>query len=153
MVENQNESNSKLDYKTTDRGSAEHTNINSETESLSPETIKCKKILELDQSIRYAGICSANGTLMASEYKKSITPLLNGTELEFSAINSVVKSIERELLVGRKLGKINYSVSSYDNVKRATFPLGDGRCLLVSFELNAIDNLIVNKVLKEMNLR
>lgn len=107
----------------------------------------------MDQSIRYAGICSANNTLIASEYKKGITPLLNDTELQFSAINSVVRSIERELMMGRKLGKVNYSVSSYDNVKRATFPLPDGRYLLISFELNAIDNLIVNKVLKEMNIR
>ena len=153
MVENQNESNGKLDYKIADSGSAEHTSVNFETESLSPETIKCKKILELDHSIRYAGICSADGKIVASEYKKDITPLLNDTELQFSAINSTVKAIEREMMLGSKLGKVNYSVSAYDNVKRATFALDDGMYLLVSFELDAIDNMIVNKVMKEMNLR
>jgi len=45
MVENQNESNSKIDYKTTDSRSAEHTNINSETESLPLKQSNAKKFL------------------------------------------------------------------------------------------------------------
>ena len=57
------------------------------------------------------------------------------------------------MMLGSKLGKVNYSVSAYDNVKRATFALDDDMYLLVSFELDAIDNMIVNKVMKEMNLR
>jgi len=118
---------------------------------LLPETINCKKILGLDHYIIYAGVYSADGYLIASEYKKEINPLLNDTELQFSAISSVVKAIERDLLMGGKLGRTHYSVSVYDNVKRATFSLSDGDCLLVSFELDASIDLIVNKILKEIN--
>ena len=126
-------------------------NLSSKRTNLTHEAIKCKKILDLDRSIRYAGMCTADGKLIASEYKKEITPLINESELDFAAKVSAIRSIEREIL-SSKLGRPMYSIASYENVKRATISLANGKFLLVSFERNADDALIINKVMNEFNI-
>ena len=150
MNKQQKESSRKTEPKTNDNTSSQDTHINSELKS-TQEAIKCKRILELDKSIRYAGMCASDGTLVASEYKKEITPLINGTELEFAAKISAIRAMERDVLSTR-LGKPMYSIASYENVKRATISLDKGMFLLVSFERNADDALIINKVMNELNI-
>ena len=150
MNKQQKESSHKTEHKTNDNTSSQDTHINSELKS-TQEAIKCKRILELDKSIRYAGMCASDGTLVASEYKKEITPLINGTELEFAAKISAIRAMERDVLSTR-LGKPMYSIASYENVKRATISLDKGMFLLVSFERNADDALIINKVMNELNI-
>lgn len=149
MNKQQKESNHKTEHKTNDNASSQD-KINSELK-LTQEAIKCKRILELDKSIRYAGMCASDGTLVASEYKKEITPLINGTELEFAAKISAIRAMERDVLSTR-LGKPMYSIASYENVKRATISLDKGMFLLISFERNADDALIINKVMNELNI-
>ncbi|MBM3910189.1 MAG: HAMP domain-containing histidine kinase [Thaumarchaeota archaeon] len=150
MNKQQKESNHKTEHKTNDNASSQDTHINSELK-LTQEVIKCKRILELDKSIRYAGICTSDGTLVASEYKNEITPLINGTELDFAVKLSAIRAMERNVL-SDKLGRPMYSIASYENVKRATISLDKGMFLLVSFERNADDALIINKVMNEMNI-
>ena len=87
---------------------------------LTQEAIKCKRVLELDKSIRYAGMCASDGTLVASEYKKEITPLIDETELEFAVKLSAIRAMERDVL-STKLGRPMYSIASYENVKRVSF--------------------------------
>jgi len=148
MNKQQKESSSKTEHKNDNVSSQDK--INSELK-LTQEAIKCKRILELDKSIRYAGMCASDGTLVASEYKKEITPLINGTELEFAVKLSAIRAMERDIL-STKLGRPMYSIASYENVKRATISLDKGMFLLVSFERNADDALIINKVMNEMNI-
>jgi len=147
MNKQQKESQPKIKHKTNDATSSQDTH----STELTPEVIKCKKILETDKSIRYAGICTSDGTLIASEYKKEITPLINGTELDFAAKLSAIRAMERNIL-SDKLGRPMYSIASYENVKRATISLDKGMFLLVSFERNTDDALIINKVMNEMNI-
>jgi len=149
MNKQQKESSRKTEHKTNDNASSQD-KINPKLK-LTQEAIKCKRILELDKSIRYAGMCASDGTLVASEYKKEITPLINGTELEFAAKISAIRAMERDVLSTR-LGKPMYSIASYENVKRATISLDKGMFLLVSFERNADDALIINKVMNELNI-
>lgn len=148
MNKQQKESSHKTEHKNDNIISQDK--INSELK-LTTEAIKCKKILELDKSIRYAGMCASDGTLIASEYKKEITPLIDGTELEFAAKLSAIRAMERDIL-STKLGRPMYSIASYENVKRATISLDKGMFLLVSFERNTDDALIINKVMNELNI-
>ncbi|MGQ0375930.1 MAG: ATP-binding protein [Nitrososphaerota archaeon] len=150
MNKQQKESSHKTKHKTNDNVDSQYPHSNSELK-LTPEAIKCKKILELDKSIRYAGICTSDGTLVASEYKKEIMPLIDGTELEFAAKLSAIRAMERDIL-STKLGRPMYSIASYENVKRATISLDKGMFLLVSFERNADDALIINKIMNEMDI-
>jgi len=149
MNKQQKESSHKTEHKTNDSASSQD-KINSELK-LTQEAIKCKRVLELDKSIRYAGMCASDGTLVASEYKKEITPLIDETELEFAAKLSAIRAMERDVL-STKLGRPMYSIASYENVKRATISLDKGMFLLVSFERNADDALIINKIMNELNI-
>ena len=116
-----------------------------------PESIKCKKILELDPSIRFAGICSPKGNLLASEYKDGLNPLFTNVDLEFSAAQSVIRAMERNMM-GAKLGKMYYSVTAYENMKRATFTLDNDAFLLVSFERGGNEHDIINKIIYDVGL-
>lgn len=96
MNKQQKESSRKTEPQTKNSASS-HDKINSELK-LTQEAIKCKRVLELDKSIRYAGMCASDGTLVASEYKKEITPLIDETELEFAAKLSAIRAMERDVL-------------------------------------------------------
>ena len=115
------------------------------------EALKCKKILELDPSIRFAGICSSKGELLSAEYKSGISPLFNNIDLEFSATQSAIRALERNMM-GAKLGKMFYSVTAYENVKRATFSLDNGGFLLVSFERRGNEHDIIKKIIYDVGL-
>ena len=116
-----------------------------------PESVKCKKILELDPSIRFAGICSPKGNLLAAEYQDGLNPLFNKIDLEFSATQSAIRAMERNMM-GAKLGKMYYSVTAYENMKRATFTLDNDAFLLVSFERKGNEHEIINKIIYDVGL-
>lgn len=126
--------------------------IDKRPESLrTPEVIKCRKILDIDKSIRFAGICSADGKIMAAEYKSGISPLFNSMELEFAATKAAIRALERNI-TGMKLGQMFYSITAYENVKRATFTLDNDGFLLVSFERNGDEKMIIDKVIYDIGL-
>ena len=151
MIKIFKKNDSKLDSTTDDHGFTEAGKVKSKTTSISLEAIKCKKILELDQSIRFAGMCTPDGKLLAAEYREQVDPLLTYRELEFSAISSTIRALERNMMTEVKLGRVVYSVSAYENVKRATFSLDVDKFLLVSFERNASDDYIVGKIMAKIN--
>ena len=144
------EQNKKTEFDEID--SLEIERISKSVDPNSPEAQKCKKILELDKSIRFAGICSVDGDILAAEYKKGVSPLFNSMELEFSILTSTIRTIEKNML-GTKLGQMFYSITAYENVKRATFTLDDGGFLLVSFERSGNEREIVDKVLYDIGLK
>ncbi|MGC2428949.1 MAG: hypothetical protein WA421_18085 [Nitrososphaeraceae archaeon] len=112
----------------------------------------CKQILQLDNSIRFAGIANMKGKLVAEAYREGLVPLLTKQETELSALQAIVKMATRESLEEKKLGKTIYASALYDKIKRATIPLrGEIICdyiLLVSFDLEAEhESIILNKIL------
>ena len=56
-------------------------------------------------------------------------------------------------MLGAKLGQMFYSITAYENVKRATFTLDNGSFLLVSFERSGNEREIVDKVLYDVGLK
>ena len=44
---------------------------------------KCKKILEIDDTIKFAGISSNDGQILASQYKPGSTPFFDDINTEF----------------------------------------------------------------------
>ena len=65
----------------------------------------CKQILQLDNSIRFAGIANMKGKLVAEAYREGLVPLLTKQETELSALQAIVKMATRESLEEKKLGK------------------------------------------------
>lgn len=110
----------------------------------------CKQILQVDSSIRFAGIANMKGKLVAEAYREGLVPLLTKQETELSALQAIVKMATRESLEEKKLGKTIYAFAVYEKIKRASIPLGDKSdfILLVSFDLEAEhDFIILNKIL------
>lgn len=109
----------------------------------------CTQVLQLDRSIRFAGIANNMGTLIAYEWQKGIEPLLNEEELRDNIMKSVLRMKTREDYES-KLGEVVYTFALYRKVKRATIPLDHPSMavLTVSFDMAADhENIILDKIL------
>ena len=109
----------------------------------------CNQVLELDISIRFAGIANNMGTLIAYRLRKGLVPLLDEGELQNSIMKTVLRMKTREDYES-KLGDVIYTFALYKRVKRATIPLDhpDLAILTVSFDMAADqDSIIMDKIL------
>jgi hypothetical protein len=109
----------------------------------------CNQVLQLDKSIRFAGVANNMGTLIAYKLRKGLIPLLNEEELQNSIMKTVLRMKTREDYEP-KLGGVIYTFALYKRVKRATIPLDhpDLAVLTVSFDMAADqDSIIVDKIL------
>jgi hypothetical protein len=84
--------------------------------------VHCDRIIQLDDSIRFAGIANSMGTLIASSYRMQLQPLLNDDETKLYAMQAVLRAELREDFQ-KNMGTLIYSVGKYDKLLRATIPL------------------------------
>ena len=109
----------------------------------------CKQIIELDSTIRFAGIPNKFGKQIVVEYRKDLAPLLTDSESELYAIESVIRMNTRKDYES-KLGKPIYSFTLYEKIKRTTISLDnkDYPILMVSFDTDADhESIILNKII------
>jgi hypothetical protein len=108
----------------------------------------CSQILEIDESIRFAGFANNMSTIIAAQYREALSvekkkeqSLLTKDELELSVIESVLRMVTRKDMMP-KLGKPIYSFTLYEKVKRVTILLENSNnidcppILMVSFDNN-----------------
>jgi len=107
-------------------------------------------IFECDESIRFVGVCSKSGQLLDAQYRTGINPLLTDSGLQFSVIKTAIRSNTRDD-DNDGMGRPIYSVTSYENVKRATIPFGKDLLLIVSFEKNQDESPLMRKILEILN--
>lgn len=111
----------------------------------------CNQVLQLDKSIRFAGIANNMGTLIAYKLREGLVPLLNEEELQNSMMKTVLRMKTREDYES-KVGDVIYTFALYKRVKRASIPLNgqhpDLAVLGVSFDMAADhDSIIMDKIL------
>ncbi len=109
----------------------------------------CQLILGLDESIRFVGIATLNGAILAMKFRANLVPLLTQGETASSVKQSVWRMESRRVLE-EKLGKTLYVVATYEKLKRATIPVGqDGQSvLIISFDKESdAESIIRNKIL------
>jgi hypothetical protein len=109
----------------------------------------CNQVLQLDKSIRFAGIANNMGTLIAYKLRKGLVPLLNEEDLQNNIMKTVLRMKIREDYES-KLGDVIYTFALYKRVKRASIPLDhpDLAVLTVSFDMVANqDSIIMDKIL------
>ena len=109
----------------------------------------CNQVLQLDKSIRFAGIANNMGTLIDYKLREGLVPLLKEEELENSIMKAVLRMKTREDYES-KLGDVIYTFALYKRVKRASIPLDhpDLAVLGVSFDMVADqDSIIMDKIL------
>jgi hypothetical protein len=104
----------------------------------------CKRIIELDDNIRFAGIPNKFGKQIVVEYRKGLDPLLTDSESELYAIETVIRMNTRKDFE-LKLGKPVYSFTLYEKLKRVTIALDnkDYPILMVSFDIEANHESII----------
>jgi hypothetical protein len=116
----------------------------------------CNQVLQLDKSIRFAGIANNMGTLIAYKLREGLVPLLNEEELENNIMKTVLRMKTREDYES-KLGDVIYTFALYKRVKRASIPLDghpDFAVLAVSFDMAADqDSIIMDKILTVLKQR
>jgi hypothetical protein len=109
----------------------------------------CQSIIDLDKTIRFAGIANMRRTIVSAKYRAGLVPLLTQEETIESVEHSVLRMGTRRPMEA-KLGKIMYSIAFYEKVKLAVIPIGkDGDfILMVSFDNDADpDSIIRNKIM------
>lgn len=114
--------------------------------------IHCKHIRELDPLIRFVGIASGMGTLVATSYREQLNALMSDDETRLYAMQAVFRAELREDFQ-KNLGTLNYSVGKYDKLIRATIPLDSVNeskyYLLISFDIEANSIFIIEKKILE----
>jgi tRNA 2-selenouridine synthase SelU len=85
-------------------------------------SVICKQIQQLDNSIRFVGIANNLGSLIATAYRNSLTPLMNEQETSHYAIQAVLRAATREDFES-KIGRLEYSIGKYERIIRATVPI------------------------------
>jgi hypothetical protein len=114
----------------------------------------CDRVITLDKSIRFAGIADEDGHLVATAERRGLKPLLNPEERAQYAITAATRQYTR-LRWEYLLGKINYAMSNYAKLIRATIPIADENSrlyyvLLLSFDVGAgqsVHDIIMEKII------
>ena len=109
----------------------------------------CKQIMQSDDSIRFVGIADKYGKQVAVNYREGLIPYLDQTESEIYSIDTVMRMNSR-MEMESKLGKVIYSFTLYEKLKRATIYVGniDYPVLMASFDTHSDhDSIILNKIL------
>lgn len=109
----------------------------------------CSQVLQLDNSIRFAGLANHMGSLVVYELRKGLVPLLNEEEIQNNVMKAVLRMKTREDYES-KLGDVVYTFALYKKVKRATIPLDHPNlaALMVSFDMAADhDSIVMDKIL------
>jgi hypothetical protein len=117
----------------------------------------CKKVIGLDNRIRFAGIADENGELKSIAEREGLKPLLSPEERAQYAITAATRQFTR-LRWEYKLGKIHYASSNFEKLRRATIPITDENSilsyvLLISFdpETTYFHQLITQKIIPLIN--
>lgn len=109
----------------------------------------CTRVIRCDKSVRFVGIADKYGKQIAVQYRQGLVPYLNKTESEIYSIDTVMRMNTRREMES-KLGKVIYSFTLYENLKRATIYLNstDYPVLMASFDVQADHHdIIMNKII------
>jgi hypothetical protein len=112
----------------------------------------CKQLLNRDYFIRSAKIVDNVGHIIAAVYRQGLIPLMTSEESLRAAAQAAIRAATRNTFKS-KIGEIQYSISRYTNLVRATIPIKDGTnkirfLLLLTFDIDAeADSIILKKIL------
>src|ERR671922_2666129 len=107
----------------------------------------CEDILNLDRTVRFAGICDDTGEIKYGGQREGVQNLLSSEETKRSNLQALARWALRNALAP-KVGKGRYAMAEYEKVKRITIPLENYHLLLITTELEADHDNIIDKTLK-----
>ena len=105
-------------------------------------------MIKKDHFIRFAGVSTHFGHLVATAYREGLTPLMTHEETSRYAVQAAIRAATRETFE-TKIGELLFSISRYGRLVRATIPIkSSGKnkfLLLLSFDIDAEADSIINK--------
>ena len=104
----------------------------------------CDEVLNCDNQIRYVGIYDYGE--LHDKMKSGISSYLTKEETEISLSHAVYRWSTRKK-TSEKIGKPIFAMARYEKIYRLTIPIGGAGIILISAELTANVNVIVDKVL------
>ncbi|MGI0020629.1 MAG: hypothetical protein ACREAY_09180 [Nitrososphaera sp.] len=112
----------------------------------------CKKILDLDSSVRFAALADHLGSLLTTVYRQGLTPLAAKEETAKFASQAVFMTGALGVGHNSKIGRMQYVVGRYENLIRATIPVVNGSFdkfyLMLSFDVGSdVVSIIEKKIL------
>ncbi|NNL52891.1 MAG: hypothetical protein HKP33_02685 [Nitrosopumilus sp.] len=108
----------------------------------------CDDILECDEKIRYVGVYDYGE--LHDKMKEGLQSHLSREETELSLSQAVYRWSTRKK-TSEKIGKPIFALAKYEKIFRITIPIGGAGLILISTELDADVNEIVEKILKIKN--
>ncbi len=108
----------------------------------------CDEILECDKDIRYVGIYDYGE--LYDKMKLGLKSHLSREETEMSLSQAVYRWSTRKKTTD-KIGKPIYALAKYEKIYRMTIPISGAGLILISIELNANVNMIVEKIITIKN--
>ncbi len=108
----------------------------------------CNNILECDKKIRYVGVYDYGE--LHDKMRQGVESFLSREETELSLSQAVYRWSTRKK-TSDKIGKPIFAVAKYERIYRITIPIGGAGLILISTELDANVNEIVDRVLEIKN--
>ncbi|MDH3834149.1 MAG: hypothetical protein OES34_08325 [Nitrosopumilus sp.] len=108
----------------------------------------CDEILDCDKKIRYVGVYDYGE--LYDKMRSGLKNYLSREETEMSLSQAVYRWSSRKK-TSEKLGKPIFALAKYEKVYRITIPTEGAGLILISTELDADVNQIVDKILKIKN--
>ena len=108
----------------------------------------CDEILESDSKIRYVGVYDYGE--LHDKMRPGVDSFLSREETELSLSQAVYRWSTRKK-TSDKIGKPIFALAKYEKLYRVTIPIGGAGLILISTELDAKVNEIVDKILEIKN--
>ncbi len=107
------------------------------------------RIMDLDENIRFAGICNMEGRLELKKQRDGVEPLLSPSETD-ETLQNAVTSWKSRMKHYDKIGKGLYTLAVYEKLRRVTLPLPDNYLLLVTIGKEGGQKQIVDRILNQL---
>ena len=108
----------------------------------------CDEILGSDSKIRYVGVYDYGE--LHDKMRPGVDSFLSREETELSLSQAVYRWSTRKK-TSDKIGKPIFALAKYEKLYRVTIPIGGAGLILISTELDANVNEIVDKILQIKN--
>ena len=104
----------------------------------------CDEILKCNDQIRYVGIYDYGE--LYDKMRPGVSSYLSREETEVSLSQAIYRWSTRKKTVS-KIGKPIFALAKYEKIYRVTIPIGGAGLILITTELSANVNEIVDKIL------
>jgi hypothetical protein len=108
----------------------------------------CQHAVDVDVSVRWAGIVNKNGVIIAQQKRRGLNLLLTEEENEDYAATAIARQRTRGKFE-TKIGRMHYAFGRYEKLHRATIPINQSAYLLVTIDVEqkGFDSLIMEGII------